>query len=129
MVGEHERLPDFALLNFTVAYHGVHAVALAAELAGHGDPVGGGDALAERAGRHIHAGGQFHIRMPLQDGAGLAQGFHFRLREEALNGQRGVQNRRGVSLGQHEPVPVGVVWIFRIDAHLLLVEVCDDIRG
>ena len=38
--------------------------------------------------------------------------------EGARFGPRGVKNRRGVPLGQHEPIAVGILRVFRVEPHL-----------
>lgn len=78
---------------------------------------GHGKSLAERASGHLHAGQQVGIGMPLQARAELAQGVQLVDREEAGVGQRRIERRRRMPLGQDEPVAAGLVRVGRVVVH------------
>ena len=73
--------------------------------------------LAERSGRHVDER-QPRRRMPLEIGIEPTQLQEVRSMEGARFGPRGVKNRRGVPLGQHEPIAVGILRVFRVEPHL-----------
>ena len=80
-------------------------------------PIGGADALAERAGGDVDER-QPRRRMAFEIGADLAQLQQLGAIERAGLGPGRVQHRRGVALRQHEPIAVRVLRILRIEAHL-----------
>ncbi len=87
---------------------------------GHGHAHGGGKPLSQRAGGGFHAGGDAVF--------GVARGFAVQL-TKLLNilgaqvvtgqGQQAVEQHRGVSPGEDEPVPVGPLGIFGVVFHHL----------
>ncbi len=70
--------------------------------------------LAERAGRGLDAGEPLHVGVPLERAAQLAQGHDLVVREIARLGQRRVEHRRRMPLGENEPVAVGPVRVLGI---------------
>ena len=65
--------------------------------------------------------------MPLERGVQLAQGGQQRGIEKAPAGQHTVEQRRGVSLGQQEAVPVRVLGMGGVQIHLVKVETDQDL--
>ena len=126
--GEHGRLPDLALLQLSVAEQGVGAVRAAVNFGRQRHAAGRRDALAERAGAHIDAGQILHGRMPLQPGAKMAEGLQLFHREIPAICHRRIERRAGVSLGEHEPVPVRILRILRVDMHFLKEQERVDVR-
>lgn len=61
---------------------------------------------AKRAGGGVHAGNR-DAGVALQQAADFAQAVELLLREEAALPQRGVQDGRGVPLGEDQPVAEG----------------------
>ena len=86
-------------------------------------------ALAQAAGGHIHTGHRVHIGVALQIAVNVAQGGQVLHREKSPVGQRAVQPRRGMSLGEHEPVPVLPFRVGWVDAHFLIIKVSKHIGG
>ena len=87
---------------------------------------GVGDALAERAGRHLDAGGVAELRMARGRAAELAEVLEV-VEGEPVPGQieHRVEEHRRVTGAEHEAVPVEPVRILRVVAHHPRVE---DIR-
>ena len=98
VAGEHCRLPDLTLLNFSVAEGGVNAEVLALELCAQSHSHCGGNALTERACAHVNAGSVPHAGVTLKYGIGLSECFDEFKREKALERKRGIKRRRGVTL-------------------------------
>ena len=67
--------------------------------------------------------------MALQIAVNVAQGGQVLHREKSPVGQRAVQPRRGMSLGEHEPVPVLPFRVGWVDAHFLIIKVSKHIGG
>ena len=128
VASEHGGLPHLALLAFTVAQQGVDAVILVIQLAGKGHAHRGGDALTQRAGAHVHAGGALHVRMALEHGADVAELLQLADIEIAAVGQHRIQAGGAVALGEHKAVPVGVLGGLGVDVHLFEVEIGKDVR-
>ena len=125
----HGGLPHLALLDLAVAQQGVHPVVLPVGLARQGHAHGGGDALAQAAGGHVHPGHVVHLRVaghvPV-NAAELLQPLHG---EEAPLGQRGVEGGGAVALGEHKAIPGGVAGLLRVHPHHPEVELCQDVHG
>ena len=118
MAGDRRRLAADALLEVAVAAHGVDVVveragalgrvgveqaALAA--GGHGHADGVRDALAERAGGGLDAGGVAVLGVARGLGAPGAEGLEVvELEAEAAEEELGVERDAGVAAGEHEPV-------------------------
>ena len=117
MGGEHGRLPHLTLLALAIAEHREDEAVLAGQAQAGRKARGHGKSLAERASGHLHAGQQVGIGMPLQARAELAQGVQLVDREEAGVGQRRIERRRRMPLGQDEPVAAGLVRVGRVVVH------------
>ena len=124
----HGGLPHHAFLNFAVAHHHIGVVILpvqpCAERHAHTD----GQAVAQRTRCHIHAGGDVHIRVALQNAFELAQGvqlFHIKI---PTVGQRRIIHRAAVALGKNKAVTARVFGIFRVDVHHMKIQ-CGDHFG
>ena len=127
--GKHKGLPAFALFHLAIAQNGVNVHGRAGVLCAQRHAAGGGDALTQTAGGHIHAGHTVHVGVTLQAAADLTQGLELFHREEAPLCQRCVQRRGGMTLGQHQTVAVGHPGLGRVDVQFLKVQirqhVCD----
>ena len=121
--GEHERLPALAFLDLAVTQQGVNTVGLAGVLGSQRHAAGGGNALAQGAGGHIHTGNGVHIGVALQIAVDMAQGLQILHGEETAMGQRGVQAGCGMALTQDKTVPVLPLGILGIDIHFLEVQI------
>ena len=114
--GQRDHLLADALLQAAVADEGVGAVVddAGAEARvqvglGHRHAEGVGDALAQRAGGHLDAGGGVELRMTFAARAEVAEGAHL-LDADALVAaevQQRIQQHRAVAVGQHDAVAVG----------------------
>ena len=129
MRGEHERFPDFAFLDFAIAQQGIHVDILSQIFRALGHARRTGNALAERAGAHVHAGHEVHIRVALQIAVRVAQRRQVAHREEAAIGQRAVKARRRVALGEHETISVGLFRLFGIDTQLFVIQIGEHLCG
>ena len=129
MGGEHGGLPDLALGQLAVAQQGVDVEVLPQVLGALGHPGGGGEALAQRAGGHVHAGDGVHVGVPLEEGVDVPQPGQLLHREVAPQRQGGVEPGGGVALGEDEPVPVLPAGGLGVDAHFLEVEIGKDVGG
>ncbi len=58
----------------------------------------------------------------------MAQGGEIRHGEISSVGQRGVQARGGMPLGEHEAVPVLLLRVRRVDVHLLEIKISENVR-
>ena len=128
MVGEHEGLPAFALLDLAIAQQGVDIDVAAGLLGSQRHAAGGRNALTQTAGAHIDTGHGVHVGMPLQVAVGVAQGGQVSDREETALRQRGIQAGRAVALAQDKAVAVGVLRLLGINAHLAEIQVSKGIR-
>ena len=117
MRGDVGRFPDRAFGRLAVAEQHVGAVVGLDPARVERAADRGADALAERAGGDVDER-QPRRRMTFEIGADLAQLQQLGAIERAGLGPRGVENRRGVPLRQHEAIAVRVVRILRIEAHL-----------
>ena len=126
--GGHEGLPNLALLNLAVPHQGVHPVVPAVHLPRQGHAHGGGDALAQGAGGHVHPG-DVHLRVAGHGTVNAAEHLQFLLREEAPEGQIGVEGGGAVSLGEDKAVPGRVGGVGGVDAQHLLVQESHDLHG
>ena len=130
MGSEHGGLPDLAFLDLAVAHQGIDTEGLFKVLRALRHAAGHREALAQGTGGHIHAGDQVHVRMALKIGINVTEGGKILHREEAPVRQNGVETRRVVALGEHEAVAVFLLRILRIDIHLNVIEVRENIsRG
>ena len=110
------------------------SVAIAVELGSEGflcqrHPDGVGDALPQRPGRGLDAGGIAIFRVARRLAVELAELF------QIFNGkfvpgemQEGIDQHRAVPVGQHEPVAIGPVRIRRVMSHQAVPEHLCDIR-
>ena len=115
VAGCHGGLPDHALLDLTVTQHDVGHVVLVMQLAGQGHAHAHGQAVAQGAGGHVHAGGLVHVRMALEDGVVLTQGVQLLGVKVAPAGQCRIEHRAGVAFGEDEAVPVSPAGVLGID--------------
>ncbi len=121
--GEHESLPALALFHLTVTEDGVDADGLLLELGTQCHTAGGGDALAQRPGGHVHARHRVHVGVALQVAADLTQGLQVFHRKIAALGQGGVQAGGRVAFGEHQTVTVRCFRMFRVNVHVHEIEV------
>ena len=139
MAGDGRRLARDALHHVAVAAQRVNVVveqleAWAVEVLGEparpdGHADAGGDTLAERPGGRLHASRQTVFRVT---GAGAVELPKALQIVEPHRGpsafaclhttqvQHGVEQHRGMSTGQNEPVAIGPGWVTRIEAQILL---------
>ena len=117
---KHKGLPALALFDLAVAHDGVDPPHLIQplDLGAQGHAAGGGDALAQAAGGHIHAGDGVHIGVALQAAAQLAQGGQLLRGEKAALGQGCIKGRGRMALGKDQPVPLGPGGVGGVDPHL-----------
>ena len=116
---KHKGLPALALLDLAVAHDGVDPHLIQPlDLGAQGHAAGGGDALAQAAGGHIHAGDGVHIGVALQAAAQLAQGGQLLRGEKAALGQGCIKGRGRMALGKDQPVPLGPGGVGGVDPHL-----------
>ncbi len=103
------RLPHRALGQLAVPAQHPHPVADAVQaLARERDADADRQSLAERSGGRLHPGQPPGRGMPFERAAQRAEGEQFGVLDQPDRLERGVQQRRGVSLGQHETVVAGV---------------------
>ena len=121
--GKHERLPALALFHLAIAKDGVDIDRLFADLCAQSHAAGGGHTLTQTAGGHIHARRLIHVGVALQVAADLAQGLEVFHREEPALGQRSVERRGGVALGQHQTVAVRLFRSLGVNIHIHEIEV------
>ena len=121
--GKHERLPALALFHLAIAKDGVDIDRLFADLCAQSHAAGGGHTLTQTAGGHIHARRLIHVGVALQVAADLAQGLEVFHREEPALGQRSVERRSGVALGQHQTVAVRLFRSLGVNIHIHEIEV------
>ena len=126
---KHESFPALAFLDLAVAQKGkdVHAGFL--HLGGQRHAAGGGNALAQAAGGHIHAGHRVHVGVTFQIAAVMAQGGQVTHREKSAFCQSGIQSGGAVALGQNKPIPQGVLRVFGVDVHNLDIQIGQHIGG
>ena len=122
VVGGHGGLPDHALLDLAVAQHDIGHVVLVVELARQGHTHAHGQAVAQGAGGHVDAGHLVHVRVALENGVILTQGVEDGRVKVAPAGQRRVQHRAGVPLGEDEPVPVLPLGVLGVDVQHVEVQ-------
>ena len=120
--------PDRSFRGLAVAQQHVRAVVGidAARVERNADT--GGQALTERSGRDVHER-QARRRMALEIRRQLAKLEHLIARERARRRPRGIENRRGVSLRQHEAIGFGMLRVARIEPHLCEKQRRDDVSG
>src|SRR5579863_235835 len=77
------------------------------------------DALTERAGRHLNAGRVTGFRMSRRFRMPLAERFEV-VKTQIVTGeiQQAVQQRRTMSGGEDETIPVEPMWVLRIVAQM-----------
>ena len=107
------RLPGLALLAVAVGEQaeGLRGLVEVVEPQREADPDGHREALAERTGRDLDAGGRAHVGVALEHRADLAELLELGVREVAVLGERGVEDRGGVALGEDEAVALGPVGV------------------
>ena len=127
--GEQHGLPHLALGDLAVTQQRIDIDVLAQVLGALGHTRSGGDALAQRAGGHIHAGNGIHIGMALEIAVDMPQGGQVLHGEEAPVSKRGIQARSGMALGQHEAVPVRPTGVLGVYPQLLIIKICKHLRG
>ena len=86
------------------------------------------DMRRKGAGGHVHSGGVLHVRVSLEVARGLAEGLQILHGDEAPLRQGGVESGSAVALGEHQPVPVLHIGIFRIHVQFFKVKVREQIR-
>ena len=128
VVDDEEALCDG--LGFNLEAEGYHVdtaysaeEALARDLAGQRHADGNGDALAQRAGRHIDAGDVFHFHMAGHMAVDAAEHLQLLDREEAAQRQHRIHGGRAVALGHDEAVTLRVMRVLGIDVHLGKVQI------
>ena len=105
-----ERLPDGAFGHFAVAENDPNMVRQLVEiLAVKGHTNADGQALAERAGGHVHIGQNVRIRVSLESAAELAEREQFLIGNGAGRFVHGVEDGAGVALAENEAVVVRFV--------------------
>ena len=114
---QHGRLPHLPFLAFAIANAGVNIGWQPVALRGHGHAYSAAKPLAQGTGGHIDAAGAVHIAMAGQIGAGLVQRVQFLQRKVTAQGQRSVQRRSAVALGQHKAVPFTQIRLSGVNAH------------
>ena len=87
LIGGHHSLPDLTLGDLAVAKNGVDTIILLCDLTGQRHADSDGDALAQRAGRHIDAGDVFHFHMAGHMAVDTAEHLKILNREEAAQRQ------------------------------------------
>ena len=120
---EHGCLPHLSLLDLAVAQKRVYTVVLIAELRGECHAHRDGNSLAQRSAGSVHSRRVLYTGMSLEMGADVAQGQKILHREISPVGQRRVESRSRVSLGQHEAIPIRFLRILGINVHLLKIEI------
>ena len=128
MRGGIGRLPDRAFGNLAVAEQDIGAVSGADAPGVQRDADRGADALSERPGGHVderqpRRGMAFEVRLERPQ-------LHQPLaRKEPGLGPGGVENRRRMSLRQHEAIVVRVLGVLRIEVHLREEQHRHDVGG
>ena len=113
--GKHRGLPHRAFVVFAVGEKREDTKALALDTSRQRHAAAERQPVAERAGGGLDARQQVCRRMFGEPPAILAKGVELFEREVAFHGERRVQRRGGVALGQDEAVAQRILWIFRID--------------
>ena len=116
MPGDLGRLPHRALGRLTVAEQHEHAGVGAEHPRAQREPHAGAQPLAERAGGDVHEG-QPGRRMSLEVARQLAQGRQLLALEDAQLGPHRVEQRRGVTLAEHEAIAERRARVVGIQAH------------
>ena len=114
--GELSRLPDLAFRHFAVAHQHVNARGRFLNARAHRQAGADRKPLAQRAGGRVHAGNA-RRRMAFEFARKLPQRHQARNRKDSGLSQRGVENRRGMSLGEHEAIARERVGIRGIEFH------------
>ena len=126
--GEHRRLPDLSFGKLTVAEQCVDVDVLAKILRALCHARSRRKPLTKRACRHVDAGREVHIRMPLQARADMTEGQQFLHGEKSAVRQCRIEPRCNVPLGKNKAVAVRIMRVFRIDTNFLLVEIGEIVR-
>ena len=121
-IGEMQSLPDLALVGLAVADDAENVVVPPVDPVGQRRAGGRGDALAQRAGGQIHAGGEQAVGVAGGLGVGPVEGVGLLDGIVAHQAEGGIGHRSGVALGQHQPVPVLPAGILGVEFHDLAVE-------
>ena len=98
VTSKHGSLPDLTFFDFAVAQKRVDAVVLVELLARKRHANSGGNALAQRTGAHVNAGGIVHVWVTLKTRVERAEGFELLLGEETALSQNAVKCRSNVTL-------------------------------
>ncbi len=123
-------LPHRSLGQLAVAAQHPHAeVGVLEPLAGQRDADAHGQSLAERTGGGLDPRQSLRRGVPLQAAAQLAEGEQFLVVDGAGRLEGGVQQGRGVSLGEHEAVVAGVVGAFEVVAEVVGQQYGHQVRG
>lgn len=113
-------LPHGALGEFAVAAQHPHpVVGVVQPLPGERDADADGQPLAERAGGRLHPWQPPWRGVPFEPAAQLPEGHQLGLADRARRLVRGIQQGRGVPLGQHEAVVAGVLGAFEVVPQML----------
>ena len=127
VAGGHGRLPDLSLLDLPVAQRGIHTVVLLVYFSCKRHADSRGKSLSQGSGRHIHTRDLGHLHMSGQIAVYISKCLQILHREISLQRQCGVHGGRTVSFGQHEPVPIRIFWILRVNVHFLKIQYSQDI--
>ena len=112
--GEGGSLPHLAFLGFAIAHNGEHAVGKLVQLEAGSQTGGDGKALTKGSSGYLYPRAQVGIGMALKTGAQLSQGIQLVYRDVACFGQRGIERRRGMALGQDEAVSLRIGRVGRV---------------
>ena len=113
-----------------VAEQDVGGEVLAGRPAAEGDAQATREPEAERARRHVDAGGDRHVRVALHPAVDGVEGHELLGREVAPHRQHGVQGDGAVALGEHEPIARWIVGVRGVVAeHAAEVERDEDVDG
>ena len=127
--GGHKGLPALALVQLAVAHDGVDAVVLVVELAAQGHANGGGDALAQGAGGHVHAPDVVHLYVAGHVAVDAAEHVQVVHGEEAPQRQNGIEGGAAVALGHDEAVTVRVLGVLGVHVHDVEVQGSDQVQA
>ena len=106
--------PVLSFAELAVAGQDVGVIALLVDPGGQRVADADRESLAERAGGGLDSGQPLHVGVPLERAAQLAQSHDLVVREVAGLGERRIEDRRRVPLGEDEAVAVGPVGVLGV---------------
>ena len=120
--GNQSRFPHRAFITLAIAEQAVDPVRPRVHLPAEGHATGDREALTQRSGGAIHAGGFVPIGVALQAAVQPAEPGEFAVWEEAAHGKRDVQGRGGMAFAEDKSVSIRGVRLQRVNPHPFHIE-------